>query len=145
MGLRMAAMACQRVTSSVRAICLHAGFSVFNYLDDFIGVEGTRAEANAAFELTGNLLRDLGLVESVSTIASPATSQVVLGVLFDTVSMTISITRDRLLEIEELVREWLRKKSASKSSLQSLIGKLMFVSIGRAVRLSRSYWLSYVC
>ena len=33
MGLRMAAMACQRTTNVVRSICSHAGFDVLNYLD----------------------------------------------------------------------------------------------------------------
>ena len=38
MGLRTAAMACQRATNAVRYILSTAGCHVFNYLDDFIGV-----------------------------------------------------------------------------------------------------------
>ena len=75
--------------------------------------------------------------ESVEKAEPPATSQVVLGVAFDTIAMTVSVTSDRLLEIESLVREWLTRKSASKSSLQSLIGKLVFVS--KCVRQSRLF------
>ena len=38
MGLRSAAMACQRSTSAVAWIASQQGRLVFNYLDDFIGV-----------------------------------------------------------------------------------------------------------
>ena len=38
MGLRTAAMACQRATNAVRYILSTAGCHVFNYLDDFLGV-----------------------------------------------------------------------------------------------------------
>lgn len=39
MGLRSAAMACQRITDAVSFICKQHGFDVLNYLDDFQGVE----------------------------------------------------------------------------------------------------------
>lgn len=137
MGLRMAAMACQRVTNSVRAICNHSGYDLFNYLDDFIGVEHSSTLANKAYEFLGRLLRDLRLVESVDKMEPPATQQVVLGVLFDTIKMTMSVTSERLIEIRELVEKWLLMKTASKSNLQSLIGKLLFVS--KCVRQSRLF------
>ena len=38
MGLRSAAMACQHSTSAVSWISQQQGSSLFNYLDDFIGV-----------------------------------------------------------------------------------------------------------
>ena len=38
MGLRSAAMACQRPTSAVTWILAQRGLFVFNYLDDFIGI-----------------------------------------------------------------------------------------------------------
>ena len=39
MGLRSAAMVCQRITNAVSYICEQHGFDVHNYLDDFQGVE----------------------------------------------------------------------------------------------------------
>ena len=38
MGLRSAAMACQRITSAVCFICDAEGHHTLSYLDDFIGV-----------------------------------------------------------------------------------------------------------
>jgi hypothetical protein len=51
-----------------------------------------------------------------------------LGVLFDTVSMTVEVTEKRLVEIRELLVVWLSKKSASKVEIQVLIGKLQFAA-----------------
>ena len=42
----------------------------------------------------------------------------------------MSVTPDRLRELQEdLLPTWLTKKSAAKTELQSLIGKLAFVSM----------------
>jgi len=51
--------------------------------------------------------------------------------------MTLSITPTRLTELEGLLSTWLTKKSATKSELQSLVGKLSFVL--KCVRQSRLF------
>lgn len=127
MGLRSAAQVCQRVTTAVARIMEALGFVVANYLDDFAGCEiGLTAEE--AFVCLGELLDELGLDESLKKAWSPATWMEFLGVLFDTIRLTLSITPQRLVEIEELVRQWLDKKSANRKQLESLVGKLQFVA-----------------
>jgi len=69
MGLRSAAMACQRVTNAVSYICHEHGFNVLNYLDDFIGVEPA-SSATAAFDFTYKRFNELGLEESPSKVQS---------------------------------------------------------------------------
>lgn len=136
MGLRSAAMACQRITNAVCYICEAQGHRTLSYLDDFIGV--TRPEsAWQAYEHSGLLLAELGLEESPHKACPPATVQTCLGVHFDTVQMTMSITPARLKEIETLLAFWSTKKSATKTELQSLVGKLSFVS--KCVRQSRLF------
>ena len=143
MGLRMAAMACQRVTTAVREICSRVGYDVFNYLDDFIGVEETRDRAEAAFRYLATLLSDLGLVESLDKAELPDTQMVVIGILFDTDAMTMSATQSRLSEIEDLfgsITNELRSRSYSPSSSWSLSAnacvKVVYSFLG--------YWFSYV-
>ena len=51
--------------------------------------------------------------------------------------MAMSVTPNSLAKIESLLHSWLSKKSASNSMLQSLIGKLMFIS--KCVRQSRIF------
>ncbi|KAK3709028.1 hypothetical protein QZH41_004299 [Actinostola sp. cb2023] len=65
MGQRSAALSCQRVTSGISFICSANGYSLINYLDDFIGVEA-ESKAWEAFHYLGGLLADLGLKESFS-------------------------------------------------------------------------------
>ena len=126
MGLRMAAMACQRIPRSVCFICEQSGYDVVSYLDNFICVS-LPSEAPAAYQFSGFLLSELGFEESCSKAVPPSTRVTCLGVLFDTELMTMSVTPDRLLELETLLHSWSVKKSASKKQLQSLIGKLAFV------------------
>jgi hypothetical protein len=105
-------------------------------LDDFIGVS-TPDSAWTSFAYCGALLDELGLEESSHKVCKPSTVVTCLGVQFDTDNMTMSVTPQRLCEIETLLGTWLNKKSATKTELQSLIGKLSFVS--KCVRQSRLF------
>ena len=64
-------------------------------------------QALLAYETLGQVLEDCGLEESVTKAVPPSTPMVFLGILVDTVSCTLSITRERLEEISVLVEEWL--------------------------------------
>ena len=46
----------------------------------------------------------------------------------DTDTFTLSVSPDRLCEIELLLVHWIRKRTAFKTALQSLVGKLIFIS-----------------
>lgn len=136
MGLRSAAMACQRSTSAVSWILAQRGRAVFNYLDDFIGISPS-SDAFLHFEELGTLLQSLGLQESVEKACSPSAIMTCLGVELNTLDLTLSVSPDRLFEIQELLQSWLTKRSTTKSALQSLVGKLVFVS--KCVRQSRVF------
>ena len=132
MGLRSSAMACQRITSAVCFICSQSGFDVLNYLDDLMGVAPMDL-ARDSYDFFGGLLSRLGLTES------SAKARVVscLGVQFDTVNMTMSVPPSRLAEITSLLASWRIRKSCTKTALQSLVGKLMFVA--KCVRQSQIF------
>ena len=86
MGLRSAAMACQRSTAAVAWVSSQQGRVVFNYLDDFIGV-------SPAFNAQTNF--------------------------------------------QALLEQWIHKRTAAKAALQSLVGKMIFIS--KCVRQSRIF------
>lgn len=136
MGLRSAAMACQRSTSAVSWILNRRGLSTFNYLDDFIGVFPLPL-ATSHFNEVGALLHHLGLEESIDKSCPPSPVMTCLGVQLNTLDFTLSVDFDRLAEIESLLQTWLYKRTTTKSSLQSLVGKLVFVS--KCVRQSRVF------
>ena len=60
-----------------------------------------------------------------------------LGVQLDTNNFTLSVSSERLCELETLLHRWLAKRTATKSAPQSLVGKLVFVS--KCVRQSRVF------
>lgn len=141
MGLRLVAMACQRITSAISYICLQRGFDVLNYLDDFQGAE-VPAQATAAFRFLQSLLVDLGVDESKNKACPPSMRTTCLGVEFDTLAMTKSVHADCLAEIQEFLRCWSHKAKATKRDLQSLLGKLSFVS--KCVKNSRIFLMRII-
>ena len=127
MGPCSAAMACQRSTSSVTWILIRCGLHTFNYFDDFIGVSPPIL-ATSHFNEVGVLLQHLGLEESIDKSCPPSTVMTCRGVKLNTLDITLSVDSDHLAEIENLLHTWLHKRTSTKSSLQSLVGKLVFVS-----------------
>jgi hypothetical protein len=71
----------------------------------------------------------------------PSTSMFFLGILVDTVNCTLSITKERLDEISSLVEDWLIRSKCTLKELQSLLGKLHFVST--CVRSGRPFVSGY--
>ena len=135
MGQRTSALACQRTTRAVVNI-MNSKFSTTVYLDDFIGVEAA-CRAWESYYSMRDILEELGLKENSSKALPPAQRQIVIGVLFDTINMTMSVTPERVAEIRHLVLFWKDKRTASRRELQSLVGKLMFIS--KCVRQSRVF------
>ncbi|XP_070571747.1 uncharacterized protein [Ptychodera flava] len=135
-GLRTAALACQRTTNAINYIYNQRGYECVNYIDDFGGAE-TQERADDAFLALGNLLSELGVNESVEKAVPPTTSLVFLGILINTLTMSLEVTPDRLHDIEVELGQWGNKRRATRKEIQSLIGKLSFaakcVKPGRAL------------
>ena len=102
------------------------GFCVIDYIDDYIGV-GIPSVARAAFASLFKLMKDLGLTISDSKLVPPSTQVVCLGVLIDTEKGTVSIPPDKLSQINDTVRQWIKKTTCTKRQLQSLLGLLLYV------------------
>ena len=103
------------------------GVAILNYLDDMAGVE-SKMKADFAYRCLENVLSKCGLEESKDKASPPSEIMTFLGVLFNSRTMTIEVTLDRLIEIKHLISVWKQKESASLKQLQSLIGKLNFVA-----------------
>ena len=127
MGLRSAAFCCQRATNAVSHICKTKGLSIINYLDD-LGSAEVQSKANEAFEKLAEILDQCGLEESVHKAHAPSTIMTFLGIQFNTVDLSLTITNDRLVEIKDILQEWEDKKYSNRQELQSLLGKLNFVA-----------------
>ena len=91
-----------------------------------MGGAETVNKACDAYDAVGGLLAKCGLEESVQKGVAPTTRMEFLGITVDTVKLTLEVTPDRVTEISLLVKACLR--NASLRDLQSLLGKLHFVS-----------------
>jgi hypothetical protein len=136
MGQRNAAMACSRTSNAIMQMHHDDGYLGTSYLDDLIGVASIEF-ANDAYESLGQLLMDLGLLENMEKACPPSVIQLVLGVEINTVEGSISVPEERMIEIRALVLEWEGKNESTKVELQSLIGKLQFIS--KCVQQSRIF------
>ena len=103
------------------------GYSGESYLDDLIGV-ASQSVGEQAYASLGELLAELGLMENFDKACPPATVQVVLGILIDTVNGTCAVPEERMQQIIELLSEWSEKKTSTKVELQALIGLLQYVT-----------------
>ena len=128
-GCRSAALCCQRTSSGIVHIFkkFDSNYEAVNYLDDLIGAEKW-SKAHQAFDDLGKVLVLSGVEEALEKAAGPNVEMVGLGVLFNTVAMTMSVTEDRLIEIKHLVLTWTSKAKANLKEVQSLLGKLSFVA-----------------
>ena len=116
-------MICQRSTSAVVQIFTKTGYLVDVYLDDFYGAE-ISSRAQQAFDQLGDLFIQLGLDSSPEKDCPPATTIVCLGILVNTVMFTLEVPPARVTEL----RVWTTSSSFTKKQLQSLLGKLSFVT-----------------
>ena len=74
------------------------------------------------------LLTRLGLEESKKKAFPPSTKMPYLGVQFDTVEMTKSILPERVEDLDSQLLHFINSKNCSRKNIESLMGKLFFVS-----------------
>ena len=108
MGHRVAPYICQRITNMIKYIHTMLGMFLLNYIDDFLGAE-KREKAQEAYELLGTILQNLGAQEAENK-AVPLTQVIeFLGVTFNSHTMTMEVSLDRISEIFCDLDGWLAK------------------------------------
>ena len=127
MGSASATYCCQRMTNAITYIYGQFGYEDINYLDD-LGAAKMDDKAEEAFDCLGYILDTIGIHESENKACAPMFIAVFLGILFNTLDMTMTIVPDRLKEIRTLLTEWENKKSTDLREIQVLLGKLNFVA-----------------
>ena len=125
-GTRHGSQIFQHLSDAVRFIMRQKGFTMLDYIDDYVGV-GVPSVVHASYVALLELMSRLGLTVSQKKLVAPATQVTCLGVLIDTVKGTVSIPPEKLDQINATVRQWLSKSVVSKHQLQSLLGLLLYV------------------
>lgn len=117
----------QRVSSLCRHFMANMGYVVFNYVDDFIGMESW-SEVWGAYNTTGHLLRDLGPAEAVDKAVSPTQLLVCLGTGFDLIHMIMFVPEDKIEDTKHELSGWFQKQWYTRHQLECLIGRLQYLS-----------------
>ena len=136
MGMRTAPYIAQRVSNALAHIHKQLGFFLLNYVDDFVGAE-LKEQIRAAYKALTELLDQLRVDISPDKLVPPTTRLEFLGITFDSESMTMEVSPDKLQEIITETDRWLHKTAASRKEAESLIGKLQFVA--KCVRAGRIF------
>lgn len=97
---------------------------VVNYLDDFLVKGSTFEECCKNQHLVIEFLRFLGLHISWHKVSPPAQVTVYLGITIDSVKMELRLPEGKLDKLNDLLKEFEDKKSASKHQLEKLAGSL---------------------
>ena len=126
-GLRPATLGCQRTTNAVTYLYTHQGYFCTNYVDDFGGCDSSSRAADA-FHALKKLLLILGFETSTDKDCPPSTLMVFLGILFDTINMTMSIPQAKLDELLQIIKTVINASTISRRRLLSLLGLLSFVT-----------------
>lgn len=121
-------MICQQTTRAVIRVFTQEGYSADVYLDDFYGAE-IPSVAHVAFDRLQELFDELGLQSSPEKDCQPSTRMVCLGILVDTEQMLFEVPKDRVIELHTELLQWTKFNNFSKCQLQSLLGKLSFVTV----------------
>ena len=127
MGLRSAAYICQRLTNAVRYMHNQCGYWSLNYLDDFGSAE-LKHRVLDSYNLMAKIFKMLGIQEAEEKSVEPTTRMEFLGNMVDTKKFTLEVSPDRKKELFELIQKFKNKEELTKKQLQSLIGKLSFVT-----------------
>ena len=133
MGLGTACQIYTKFADGVDYIVLNAEKQIFydpdtgakllwHYLDDFFGGACDEATAILQFEAVQRWMSDLHIPTSENKITAPSQEQKILGFLYNTLYMTVSVPQQKIAKALEQVDMLLRRKYAYKKELEKLIG-----------------------
>ena len=117
------------ITQAVRAIMAKKGYNtIVCYLDDFLIIASTYDECLEALNVLLQLLRELGFHINYNKLEGPCQRLVFLGIVLDSVSMTLSIPQRKMDEVKEYLQSFYASRKVTKRNIQQLAGKLNWIS-----------------
>ena len=101
---------------------------IVHYVDDFMIFMHDIEKAKRCLAHVLAIFAELGIPVSLAKLEGPTTIVVFLGILFDTVAMTIRLDEERLASLHAELALWSERTTASREELQSLVGVLSFAA-----------------
>lgn len=126
-----------RISDAIRRIMLKKGYTVINFIDDFLIIADSYDECLKGQLQLISLLIELGFAISWHKVIGPTCIIVFLGLTLNSIDMCVSMPGDKVIELKELLSNYLEKKKATKREIQCLAGKLSFAST--VIKAGRSF------
>ena len=114
-------------TDLIRFLMAKHGFKVHNCIDDIYAV-CHKDSAHEAFETLKEILHNIGLPLNHKKVFSPCATLDIMGIVVNIESCTFSITEEKITEISKNCIELFLRDRFTRRELQSLLGKLLYVS-----------------
>lgn len=114
-----------RLSQAVRRCMYRRGFKdLVVYIDDFLIVAQTEEDCEQALHCLLRLIRELGFCVSWGKVVGPTQHITFLGIDIDTRTCTLSLGEAKRAQVQQKLREFSKRKRASKKQLQGLAGLL---------------------
>ena len=126
MGLKIRSALCQRTTDVIRHIMPSQGVATYNYIDDVICIH-KYPNTNAEFDLLFSLFEFLGVPVNPKKVVPPSKSLTCMGFEVNVDTHQLTIPCQKVSEILELCKLYIKAKAITKKQLQSLLGKLLYL------------------
>ena len=136
MGMWSAPYIAQRITNAIAYIHQQMQFFLLNYVDDFVGAE-LKENIWATYQALTQLLEDLRVETSQDKVVPLTDRLEFLGITFDSNTMTMEISEQKMRDIKKELQTWFLKTSAKRREVESLVGKLQ--SLAKCVRAGRIF------
>lgn len=127
-GCKTSSAACQRLSNAVTYLLARAGHFALAYLDDYAGCAPAKSTAQHSYDEFRCLAAHLGLQLADHKCQPPTQVITWLGYEINTLKMTVSVPQAKLDEVLDLCHLWLGKRRANKRMVQSLAGRLLFLT-----------------
>ena len=125
-GLRSAPLIFTAFADAIAWILYSRGIHfLIHYLDDFLlFVPPGSTEGQQVLSIVLDTLATLGVPIANDKIEGPSTVVTFLGILIDTTAYQLRIPPEKLHRLKTLVTSWQSRRSSSRKSLESLLGRL---------------------
>lgn len=130
-GLSSAPRICTLLLSVIQFKLEQYQLRLVRYLDDFLFISSSPESASEHLSTAIRVCGEFGLVVNRKKTEGPSQQMQFLGIQLDSVACTLSITQQRISDLNELLIEFIAAPSSSVIRVKhvlSFIGKLSFIS-----------------
>lgn len=130
-GLSTAPRVCTLILSVIQFVLEQKHIRLVRYLDDFLFISSSFVDASKHLAIAIQVFQDFGLVVNNNKTEGPAQQIQFLGINLDSVSRTLSISQERIEEMNQLLLQYVAAPSSVAvrvKDIMSFVGKLSFVS-----------------